>query len=126
MVKSSPRPLCQSVPRAELGREQSTMQTPSALYRVMTMLPPPFSTAEAQALALDRWGIAARAEALRGERDRNFHLYAADGREFVLKIANPAEDAGFRALQIAALNHVARVDPKLPVPRVIPLPDGST
>src|ERR1041384_95097 len=100
------------------------MQRPSALYNVMTLPPPLFSVEEAEALARDRWGIPARAEALRGERDRNFRLYAADGRTFVLKIANPAEDAAFRALQIAALRHIARLDPGLPVPRVIPLRNG--
>jgi hydroxylysine kinase len=100
------------------------MQTPSALYRVMTVPPPRFSVEEAEALVRDHWGIPARAETLRGERDRNFRLHAADGRTFVLKIANPAEDAAFRALQIAALRHIARRDPGLPVPRVIPLSDG--
>src|SRR5579883_1040470 len=111
--------------RGTKAGHRQTMQTPSALYRVMTMLPPAFSIEEAEALVRDRWGIAARAEALRGERDRNFRLYAVDGREFVLKIANPAEDAAFRALQIAALRHIARRAAALPVPRVIPLPDGS-
>ena len=38
----------------------------------------------------------------RGERDRNFRLDAQDGRRFVLKFANPAEDASYRAMQIAA------------------------
>jgi Ser/Thr protein kinase RdoA (MazF antagonist) len=91
----------------------------------MTVLPPPFSIEQAEALVRDRWGIAARAEVLRGERDRNFRLYGANGRQFVLKIANPAEDTGFRALQVAALRHIARLAPELPIPRVIPLPDGS-
>ena len=95
------------------------------IFSVMTLPPPDVSTEAAEAVVHARWGIRARAKALRGERDRNFYLRADDGREFVLKFANPAEEADFRAMQIAALRHIARVDPDLPVPRVMPLPDGT-
>ena len=95
------------------------------LFSVMTVHALDVSTETAEHVALDRWGIAARARALTGERDRNFRLTADDGREFVLKFANPAEDAGVTHMQIAALHHIARTDPTLPVPRVIALPDGA-
>ncbi len=96
------------------------------IFSVLALPPLNVSTEEAEAIALAEWGIRGRAKLLRGERDRNFHLCAEDGREFVLKFANSAEAADFRALQIAALNHIARVDPDLPVPRVVPLSDGRT
>ncbi|HEY6434321.1 MAG TPA: phosphotransferase [Acetobacteraceae bacterium] len=100
------------------------MNEPHGIFSVLALPPPQVSAEAAEAVALAQWGIRAHAKALRGERDRNFHLRAEDGREFVLKFANPAEAAGFRAMQIAALEHIARVDPELPVPRVVPLPDG--
>jgi hydroxylysine kinase len=75
--------------------------------------------------ACDFWAIEARATPLTGERDRNFHLKASDGREFVMKIANPAEDPGVSAMQIAALQHIERVDPELSTPRIVPTAGGG-
>jgi Ser/Thr protein kinase RdoA (MazF antagonist) len=94
------------------------------IFSVLTLPPLNVSTEEAEAIALAQWGVRARAKMLRGERDRNFYLRADDGREFVLKFAHPAEAAGFRAMQVAALNHIAQVDPGLRVPRVVPLSDS--
>ena len=79
----------------------------------------------AEAFAAEFWAIEARATPLTGERDRNFHLAATDGREFVMKIANPAEDAGVSAMQIAALRHIERVDPGLSTPRIVAMPGGG-
>jgi Ser/Thr protein kinase RdoA (MazF antagonist) len=98
---------------------------PTDFFAALTVPQPEVSTHAAEAIALERWGIAARAKPLSGERDRNFHLHAADGREFVLKFANPAEDAAVRDMQTAALLHIERVDPGMIVPRVIPLPGGA-
>src|SRR5271170_1870718 len=95
------------------------------IFSVMTLPTPEVSTETAEAVVLARWGIRAQARALRGERDRNFYLRADDRREFVLKFANPAEEADFRGVQTATLRRIARVDPDLPVPRVIPLHDGT-
>lgn len=101
------------------------MTSPSAIFDVMTIRPPAVSTATAREVAASLWGISAAPEPLRGERDANFRLRAEDGRQYVLKFANPAEDARFRDMQSAALRHIARQAPELPVPRVIPLPDGA-
>jgi len=95
------------------------------LFASMAMVPPEVSVETAEAIARAHWGIEARAAPIRGERDRNFHLRAADGRAFVLRIANPMEDAGFRHMQIDALRHLARVPLAFQVPRCIPLPCGS-
>ena len=87
---------------------------------------PPASIEDAEALARDRFGLAASAKALTGERDRNFHLLAEDGAEYVLKIAHPAEDVGVLDLQDRALEHIALRDPSLPVPRVRRAGTGET
>ena len=94
------------------------------IFATMTVPADDISAAEAVAVARAHWGIAAEAKLLTGERDRNFHLAGEDGREFVLKFANPAEPPGVTDMQIKALQHVARSDPGLNVPRMMPLPDG--
>lgn len=95
------------------------------IFATMTVPADDISDEEAVAVARAHWGIAARAKLLTGERDRNFHLVAEDGREFVLKFANPAEPPGVTDLQIKALQHVARTDPAFNVPRMVPLPGGA-
>jgi hydroxylysine kinase len=95
------------------------------IFATMTVPADDVSDEEAVAMARAHWGIAGRAKLLTGERDRNFHLVAEDGREFVLKFANPAEPPGVTDLQIKALQHVARTDPAFNVPRMIPLPGGA-
>lgn len=100
--------------------------TVPAIYETMTVPAPDVPAKTAEALARVHWGITAKASPQTGERDRNFHMYADDGREFVFKIANAAEDPGFRDMQIQTLAHIARTDPTLPVPRVMPTRDGAT
>lgn len=101
------------------------MNTLSPIFATMTIPADDVSAAEAEQVARTHWGIAATAKLLTGERDRNFHLAAADGRQFVLKFANPAEPVGVTDLQVKALQHVARTDPGFNIPRMIPLPDGG-
>ena len=45
--------------------------------------PPVFSTAEAERIARDVYGLAVSVQPLSGERDCNFQIRTADGREFV-------------------------------------------
>ncbi len=74
----------------------------------------------AQQLAAEYYGLPATAHRLDSERDQNFRLRTLDGREYVLKIANPAEDRAVTNLQTEALVHLATTEPGLPVPRVFP------
>ncbi len=97
---------------------------PDSLFDVMTLPAPAIGPDTALEVAR-AWGLAGTATPQSGERDRNFRIDADDGRQFLLKFANPAEDAGFRALQVATLGHLAADDPALPVPRVVPLPGGE-
>ncbi len=64
----------------------------------------------AEALAAEHYGLPATAHRLGSERDQNFRLRTPDGRDYVLKIANPAEDRAVTNLQTEALRHLAVVD----------------
>ena len=98
---------------------------PPDIFSVMTVPPEPVTEREAEAAAASGWGVRARAVPLTGERDRNFRLDADDGRQFVLKIANAAEDPSVTDFQIRALLHVAQADPDFPVPRMMAAGDGA-
>ena len=72
----------------------------------------------AQRVAAEHYGLIATVHRLDSERDQNFRLRSLSGREYVLKIANPAEDRAVTNLQTEALLHLAAADPGLPVPRL--------
>lgn len=93
---------------------------------MLTSSPPVLSDEDAASLARDLYGIDAKVRRLTSERDTNFHLLAADGRGYVLKIANAAEPPEITNFQTEALLHIERTDPSLPVPRVEHLLDGRT
>jgi hydroxylysine kinase len=97
----------------------------NSIFTVMTVPAPLVSETEAEAFARTHWGITGTANLLTGERDRNFRLRAADGRDYVLKFANAAEDQAVTDMQIAALAHIAARDPDLCVPRMVLLPNGA-
>jgi 4-aminobutyrate aminotransferase-like enzyme/Ser/Thr protein kinase RdoA (MazF antagonist) len=86
--------------------------------------PPAISHAEGERIAREIYGLAATAQALPGERDCNFRLECA-GREFVLKILDAAGLAQSADCLASALDFLAEVDPKLPVPRLIPTMRGE-
>jgi 4-aminobutyrate aminotransferase-like enzyme/Ser/Thr protein kinase RdoA (MazF antagonist) len=103
----------------------STPQSPARAESVLEAKAPAFSTAEAAEVARQAFDIQASAQPLDSERDQNFRLRAADGREWVLKIANPAEDPAILDMQTQALLHIAQVDPELAIPRIKTTPDGA-
>jgi len=86
---------------------------------------PDFSPAEAEEIAVRNFGVSGSARALVSERDQNFHLHCDDGRDFVLKISNPAEDPAVLDFQIQALLHIGRVRPELPVPHIAMSVEGT-
>ena len=86
---------------------------------------PEVSEAEAEAIFRDTYGRDGAADVLVSERDRNFHMRQPDGRAFMLKITNPAEDPAVTEFQTAALRHVEISDPDLPVPRLVPASAGE-
>lgn len=80
----------------------------------------PIQESEAAEIARQFFGIEAAAHALAGEYDDNFHLRAADGGEFVLKIMHPDRERGFVEMQCAVLQRLAAAAGELPLPRVVP------
>jgi len=77
-----------------------------------------FTTQDASRIALELYGLHAKARTLPGERDYNFHLRTGAGQEFVLKIAPAAEQRNILDLQNRALEHLAAYDPSLLLPQV--------
>ena len=85
--------------------------------------PPVFTAAEAEELARTYFGLEGTASPLTSERDANFRIRHEQG-SHVLKIANPAEAPLVTNLQTMALLHIERVDPGMPVQRVLPSVNG--
>jgi Ser/Thr protein kinase RdoA (MazF antagonist) len=63
---------------------------------------PAFSIREAETIAQRAFDIPASAQPLDSERDQNFRLRTETGGEWVLKIANPAEDPAIVDMQTQA------------------------
>jgi 4-aminobutyrate aminotransferase-like enzyme/Ser/Thr protein kinase RdoA (MazF antagonist) len=87
--------------------------------------PPAFRPSDAERIAAEVFGVSGTGSPLVSERDQNVKITADDGRGFVLKIANPADDPGVIDMQTMALLHVARTEPTLPVMRLVPTVDGE-
>jgi len=94
------------------------------IQKMLTTMPPAFSNAEAINTAAERYGIHAKVRPLVSERDQNFRLDTEDGKRFVLKISNCAEQLRGVDFQNQALVHVAKRDASFPLPRVIPNLEG--
>src|ERR1700676_3496967 len=80
---------------------------------------------EAARLARDLYGLDVTAKSLPGEYDDNFHLIAADGTQYVLKVMHPARERSFIDLQCQALQHLAKHVEDVVLPRVIPTQGGE-
>jgi 4-aminobutyrate aminotransferase-like enzyme/Ser/Thr protein kinase RdoA (MazF antagonist) len=81
--------------------------------------PPRFFLDLAEALADSLFGLTATAKPLPSERDQNFLLTRADGKKYVLKIANPEEERSILEMQNEAMNRLAAAAPGL-CPIVLP------
>ena len=87
--------------------------------------PPSFTISAVLALAGDLYGLEGSISPLDSERDQNFRLDTPGGDQFVIKIANSDLDPDVLRMQVAALAHIAKVDPELPVPRVLHAQSGA-
>ena len=93
----------------------------------LASMPPAFGEEAAAGILRDHFGLATSSLApLAGERDQNFRVDTADGRRLLLKISNPADSLPVVEMQAAALRHVERVDPDLPVMRTVPVRAGGS
>ena len=80
---------------------------------------PQFTFDQVKEIVRDLFGLSGEISSLESERDQNFHLVTSDGDHYVVRIANSAEDQSVVDMQTKALEHIARVDPELPVPIVL-------
>lgn len=83
------------------------------------------ATGQVEALLRSHYGLQGHASRLASERDELFLVDTADGRRFVLRLANPADDELVLDMQVQALAWIAQADPSLPVPRTVPRLDGA-
>src|SRR5260370_8861776 len=83
--------------------------------------PPAFGEQAARQILREGFGVQPSCLKPRaGERDQKFRVDTAGGQRFLFKISNPADDGPILAMQAAALRHIERVDPGLPVMRALP------
>src|SRR5260221_4023605 len=87
--------------------------------------PPAVELEAASQILRDSFGMEASLAPLAGERDQNFRVDAGAGRRFLFKISNPADGPSIVDMQTAALHHIERVDPGLPVMRALPSAAGA-
>jgi hydroxylysine kinase len=88
--------------------------------------PPAFGEQAARHALREGFGVESLSlKPLAGERDQNFRVDTAAGQRFSFKISNPADDGAILEMQAAALRHIERVDPGLPVMRALPTATGQ-
>lgn len=80
---------------------------------------PRFTADEIKQVAKELYGLEGSFKELYSERDQNIRFDPREGRPVVLKIANADELPGVLDFQTKAMRHIERVDPTLPIPRVI-------
>jgi len=85
--------------------------------------PPSYSLEILSKIAADFFFKSGTIKPLVSERDQNALVITDDG-DYVLKIANSAEDPEFLEFQNAVLNNIATLDPELSIPKVIKGRDG--
>jgi len=85
---------------------------------------PAVGPAQAEQIAVAVYGVGGVASPLAGERDRSFRIDGDRG-SYVLKIGNRGDRPDALEAQAAAMAHALAFDPSLPLPRVIPTPDGD-
>lgn len=79
---------------------------------------PRLPIAEIAAFAAAEYGLVGETTALYSERDQNVRLREKNGAAWVLKVASLEEDPQIISCQIETMQHIARMDPGLPVPQV--------
>jgi len=80
---------------------------------------PVFSEAAAKRLLAAEYGFEAELLPLVSERDQNFRVSLADGRQFVFKIANSSESSVTTDFQIKALLHIEQMRCPVATPRIV-------
>lgn len=92
---------------------------------VLHLLPPVLTIDFVAATIAELYGLTGELSPLDSERDQNFRLKATDGSQWVVKIANAAEDLAALEFQAGLLRHAAEIDPGLPLPLLKPTRAGD-
>ena len=92
---------------------------PAREIKFLNRNPPMFPDEDVWRIAAELFGLEGEFKHLISERDQNFRIQAAKGEQYVLKIANVDEDPNVVDLQIQGLLHIEKIDPGMPVPRVV-------
>jgi hydroxylysine kinase len=79
---------------------------------------PQFSEKAAKDILAMDFGLEGELSSLVSERDQNFRVAVADGRQFVFKIANSAENSVTSDFQIKALRHIEQKQCSVATPRI--------
>ncbi len=95
-------------------------------FAVIETEAPQLDASEVLGLVREHYALEARLEALLSERDQNFRLRCDDGRQFVVKIVNAAEDPLATDFQSQALLYLANNDCPINVPRILRTTAGRT
>jgi 4-aminobutyrate aminotransferase-like enzyme len=80
---------------------------------------PGFTIDQTKDIVNNLYGLTGKLFPLDSERDQNFSMVADSGDQFVVRIANSAENPAVIDMQIKAMEHIANMDPELPVPKVL-------
>ena len=91
---------------------------------VFESAPPSYSETELLDIAKTYFNKTGKIKPLVSERDQNARLIDGDN-EYVIKVANSAENISLVEFQNAVLNHIAAIDPDLAIPKVIVGKDGQ-
>ncbi|MGF6178454.1 phosphotransferase [Ensifer sp. 4252] len=83
------------------------------------------SLADAEAAVAQVYGMGGTIRRLSSERDETFRFTRSDETDFILKIANPAEDRAALEFQDGALLHLEAAAPAVPVPRLLLTKSGE-
>ncbi|QGY32961.1 phosphotransferase [Pantoea cypripedii] len=83
------------------------------------------SNDEAVQLAAREYSVSATAQRLDTEKDDTFLLKTSEGEKFILKVANPSEDAEEIDFQTELLQYITEHDSSLPVPRTVTSVSGE-
>lgn len=86
---------------------------------------PKFSEAAVRLTLAAEYGLEGEFVPLVSERDQNFRVSTADGRQFVFKIANCAESSVTTDFQIKALLHIERRQCPVATPRILHTLSGN-
>ncbi len=81
---------------------------------------PKLGEAEVREAARTYFGLEGTFLGLESERDQNFAVTGENGSKHIFRIANAIESVDVIDFQIRALEHIARQDPSLPVPKTVP------